>query len=105
MRDLANEGMTMVVVTHEMGFAKEVADRVCFLYGGQIVESGDAHKLLFGGRRDVLARRIAILAAPSSAADLQSVRDLRSGNSRHAARRHDPARGAASGPETGRSDA
>lgn len=46
MRDLANEGMTMVVVTHEMGFAKEVADRVCFLYGGQIVESGDAHKLL-----------------------------------------------------------
>ena len=46
MRDLANEGMTMVVVTHEMGFAKEVADRVCFLYGGQIVESGDAHTLL-----------------------------------------------------------
>lgn len=46
MRDLANEGMTMVVVTHEMSFAKEVADRVCFLYGGQIVEQGDAKSLL-----------------------------------------------------------
>ncbi|MDX5433016.1 MAG: amino acid ABC transporter ATP-binding protein [Halomonas sp.] len=46
MRDLAREGMTMVVVTHEMSFAKEVADRVCFLYGGQIVEEGNAKALL-----------------------------------------------------------
>jgi polar amino acid transport system ATP-binding protein len=46
MRDLAREGMTMVVVTHEMSFAKEVADRVCFLYGGQIVEEGNARALL-----------------------------------------------------------
>jgi polar amino acid transport system ATP-binding protein len=38
MKDLANEGMTMVVVTHEMGFAKEVADRVIFMDGGKIVE-------------------------------------------------------------------
>lgn len=40
MKDLAREGMTMVVVTHEMGFAKEVADRVIFMDGGKIVEEG-----------------------------------------------------------------
>ncbi|HLZ22981.1 MAG TPA: amino acid ABC transporter ATP-binding protein [Ktedonobacterales bacterium] len=40
MRQLAEEGMTMVVVTHEMGFAREVADRVIFMDGGVIVEEG-----------------------------------------------------------------
>ena len=40
MKQLAKEGMTMVVVTHEMGFAKEVADRVIFMDGGYIVEEG-----------------------------------------------------------------
>lgn len=40
MKDLAKEGMTMVVVTHEMGFAREVADRVIFMDGGKIVEQG-----------------------------------------------------------------
>ncbi len=40
MRDLAREGMTMIVVTHEMGFAREVADRVVFMDGGVIVEEG-----------------------------------------------------------------
>ena len=40
MKDLAKEGMTMVVVTHEMGFAEEVADRVIFMDGGKIVEEG-----------------------------------------------------------------
>jgi polar amino acid transport system ATP-binding protein len=40
MRELAEAGMTMVVVTHEMGFAREVADRVVFLDGGAIVEQG-----------------------------------------------------------------
>ncbi len=38
MKDLANEGMTMAVVTHEMGFAKDVADRVIFMEGGYIIE-------------------------------------------------------------------
>ena len=46
MRTLADEGMTMIVVTHEMGFAREVADRVCFLHGGYIVESGPAEQVL-----------------------------------------------------------
>ncbi len=40
MKDLANEGMTMVVVTHEMGFAREVADRVMFMDEGYIAEEG-----------------------------------------------------------------
>ena len=40
MRDLAREGMTMIVVTHEMGFARDVADRVVFMDGGVIVEQG-----------------------------------------------------------------
>jgi polar amino acid transport system ATP-binding protein len=41
MQDLAEEGMTMVVVTHEMGFARRVGDRVLFLDGGVVVEEGD----------------------------------------------------------------
>ena len=40
MKDLAREGMTMVVVTHEMGFAREVADRAIFMDGGVVVEEG-----------------------------------------------------------------
>ena len=40
MKDLAKEGMTMVVVTHEMGFAREMGDRVLFMDGGYIVEEG-----------------------------------------------------------------
>ena len=40
MKELANEGMTMVVVTHEMGFAREVGDRVLFMADGKIVEQG-----------------------------------------------------------------
>ena len=41
MKDLANDGMTMICVTHEMGFAREVADRVVFMADGEIVEVGD----------------------------------------------------------------
>ncbi|MBR5122825.1 MAG: amino acid ABC transporter ATP-binding protein, partial [Anaerotignum sp.] len=40
MKQLARDGMTMIVVTHEMGFAREVADRVIFMDGGYIVEQG-----------------------------------------------------------------
>ncbi|KGR72429.1 amino acid ABC transporter ATP-binding protein [Streptococcus phocae subsp. salmonis] len=45
MQDLAKSGMTMVIVTHEMGFAKEVADRVIFMDGGFIVEQGSPTQL------------------------------------------------------------
>ncbi|MGF7051146.1 polar amino acid transport system ATP-binding protein [Bosea sp. OAE752] len=46
MRSLADEGMTMIVVTHEMGFAREVADRVLFLDGGVLVEQGPPSEVL-----------------------------------------------------------
>ena len=46
MRKLADDGMTMVVVTHEIGFAREVADRVLFLDGGAILEQGPARDIL-----------------------------------------------------------
>jgi ABC-type polar amino acid transport system ATPase subunit len=45
MKELAHEGMTMIVVTHEMGFASEVSDRVLFMDGGKIVEEGPAAKI------------------------------------------------------------
>ena len=45
MKDLAKEGMTMVVVTHEMGFAREVADRVLFMNGGYIEEEGTPEQI------------------------------------------------------------
>jgi polar amino acid transport system ATP-binding protein len=46
MRELAEEGMTMIVVTHEIGFAREVADRVVFMDGGVIVEEGPPSEVL-----------------------------------------------------------
>ncbi|MET8042366.1 amino acid ABC transporter ATP-binding protein [Micromonospora sp. NPDC005215] len=45
-RDLKADGMTMVLATHEMGFAREVADQVCFLDGGRVVESGPPEQVL-----------------------------------------------------------
>jgi polar amino acid transport system ATP-binding protein len=60
MRALADEGMTMLVVTHEMGFAREVADRVLFLDRGAILEEGPANDVLTSPReertRDFLRR-------------------------------------------------
>jgi polar amino acid transport system ATP-binding protein len=52
MKDLALEGMTMIVVTHEIGFAREVADTVVFLDGGQIVESGPPGTVLASPRHE-----------------------------------------------------
>ncbi|MEH1013356.1 amino acid ABC transporter ATP-binding protein [Micromonospora sp. CPCC 206060] len=45
-RDLKADGMTMVLATHEMGFARDVADRVCFLDGGRVVEQGPPEQVL-----------------------------------------------------------
>lgn len=50
MKELAREGMTMVVVTHEIGFAREVADRVIFMEGGYIVEEGTPDEVLLNPR-------------------------------------------------------
>ncbi|MFJ8022911.1 amino acid ABC transporter ATP-binding protein [Streptomyces sp. NPDC096311] len=55
-RDLKDEGMTMVLATHEMGFAREVADQVCFLDGGVVLERGTAEEL-FGSPRQERTRR------------------------------------------------
>ena len=52
MKDLAREGMTMIVVTHEMGFAREVADRVVFMADGQIVEVGTPDHFFENPRED-----------------------------------------------------
>lgn len=60
MRSLADDGMTMVIVTHEMQFAREVADRVCFLHSGRIAEEGKASEVLTNPKeeptRDFLRR-------------------------------------------------
>ena len=52
MRELAEEGMTMIVVTHELGFAREVADRVVFMDGGVIVEEGPPAEVLENPREE-----------------------------------------------------
>jgi polar amino acid transport system ATP-binding protein len=46
MRDLAKSGMTMIVVTHELGFAREVADRVVFMDQGRLIEQGPPAQVL-----------------------------------------------------------
>ncbi|RKW10049.1 MAG: amino acid ABC transporter ATP-binding protein, partial [Catonella sp.] len=51
-QDLAKSGMTMVIVTHEMGFAKEVADRVIFMDGGIIVEEGSPQEVFDNTKED-----------------------------------------------------
>jgi polar amino acid transport system ATP-binding protein len=56
MRELAAEGMTMIVVTHEMGFAREVADRVVFMDSGVVVEEGPPGQL-FGQPREERTKR------------------------------------------------
>ncbi|WAT82793.1 amino acid ABC transporter ATP-binding protein [Bacillus safensis] len=52
MKSLAKEGMTMVIVTHEMGFAKEVADRVVYMHEGRIVEEGIPSELFDSPREE-----------------------------------------------------
>jgi len=51
LRDLKSEGMTMIVNTHEMGFARQVADTVCFLHGGGILEQGPPDQVLDNPRQ------------------------------------------------------
>lgn len=52
MKDLANENMTMIVVTHEMGFAKEVADKVVFMDSGYILEEGSPEEIFNNPKND-----------------------------------------------------
>ncbi len=59
-QDLARDGMTMVVVTHEIGFAREVADQLIFMDGGVVVETGDPREMIASPRsprtREFLAK-------------------------------------------------
>ncbi len=59
MKELASEGMTMIVVTHEMGFAREVADRVIFMDGGQIIEDGSPQEIFDNPKSDRLKNFLA----------------------------------------------
>ena len=52
MKDLAKKGMTMVVVTHEIGFAREVGDRILFIDGGKILEEGTPKEVLNNPKND-----------------------------------------------------
>ena len=52
MRQLAKEGMTMLVVTHEMGFARNVSNKVVFMEAGHVVEAGDA-QTIFGNPKEL----------------------------------------------------
>jgi polar amino acid transport system ATP-binding protein len=55
-RDLKDDGMTMIIATHEMGFAREVADEVCFLDGGRMLEQGPPERI-FGDPQEARTRR------------------------------------------------
>ena len=61
MRDLAGEGMTMMIVTHEMGFAREVADRVVFMDAGVVVEEGVPEEVLVAPQHERTRRFLKIL--------------------------------------------
>ncbi len=61
MRELADEGMTMIVVTHEMGFAREVGDRVVFMDGGVIVEEGRPAQVLDNPREERTKRFLGLV--------------------------------------------
>jgi polar amino acid transport system ATP-binding protein len=61
MRELASEGMTMVVVTHEMGFARDVGDRVVFMDEGMVIEEGDPKQVLDDPREDRTKRFLGLV--------------------------------------------
>ena len=61
MRELADEGMTMVVVTHEIGFARDVGDRVVFMDGGVIVEEGPAKQTIESPREERTRRFLGLV--------------------------------------------
>jgi polar amino acid transport system ATP-binding protein len=65
MQGLAREGMTMVVVTHEMAFARDAATRVVFMDGGRIVETADPHRFFTAPRTERAQQFLQRYAGPS----------------------------------------
>ena len=74
MKELAQEGMTMVVVTHEMGFAREVGTRVLFMDGGHILEQGKPEEI-FGNPRERPHPRISLQSAVKAKGALRFLRN------------------------------
>lgn len=66
LRELRSEGMTMIIATHEMSFARQVADIVCFLSGGQVLESGPPAQIFGAPRADRTRSFLASVAAGPS---------------------------------------
>jgi polar amino acid transport system ATP-binding protein len=73
MKSLAQDGMTMMVVTHEMSFAREVADRVVFMDGGHVVEDGPAQQVIGAPQHDRTRSFLARILNPISFADLNEL--------------------------------
>ena len=69
-RELAESGMTMVISTHEMGFARQIADRVCFMYEGVILEQGAPDKIFRSPREERTAGFLKRVIEAGRAADL-----------------------------------
>lgn len=67
MRELAEQGMTMIVVTHEMGFARDVADRIVFMADGVVVEQGPAREVINNPQHDRTRQFLARVLAEGSA--------------------------------------
>ena len=70
MRQLAEDGMTMMVVTHEMAFARDVADRVVFMDGGVVVEQGPPHEVLGAPRHERTRSFLSRVLDPTHVAQL-----------------------------------
>ncbi|GGL10364.1 amino acid ABC transporter ATP-binding protein [Sphaerisporangium melleum] len=69
MRDLARDGMTMLIVTHEMSFAREVADRVVFMDGGVVVEEGPPEQVIGAPRHERTRTFLKRVLDPTHASD------------------------------------
>jgi polar amino acid transport system ATP-binding protein len=71
-RELAESGMTMVIATHEMGFARQIADRVCFLYRGVILEQGPPETIFGSPQHDRTKGFLRRIVEAGRAADLEA---------------------------------
>jgi polar amino acid transport system ATP-binding protein len=71
-RELAETGMTMVIATHEMGFARQIADRVCFLYEGAILEQGPPEEIFGAPKHERTKGFLRRIVEAGRAADLEA---------------------------------
>jgi polar amino acid transport system ATP-binding protein len=71
-RELAESGMTMMIATHEMGFARQIADRVCFLYQGTILEQGPPEEIFGAPKHERTQGFLRRIVEAGRAADLEA---------------------------------